>query len=218
MPRTFIAIIGLLFLAACNATPEAKPSVDYQLGDIIYQENFDNGAGDWEEFGYIETQFGVVNGTYAAISPGGGYITVTNQHVHSNVVIDVKLEQQSADNTASYGVVCRSQVANVNVGYYFLINGGGHYGIRIGDGGRIRMLVPWTEHQAINQDLGAINTMRVVCIDDYLALYINDTFVAEARYDWLKEGRTGFVVNSVESVTVAVQYDDLTIWEASLGD
>lgn len=217
MLRKILVILCLLFLAACNATsPEAKPSVEYQLGDIVYQNDFETDTGDWEAFGYAQIQFGISNGTYNAISSGGGYITVSNQDVESNVVIVVQVQQVSSDNNVSFGIVCRSQLADPNVGYYFMISGDGQYGIRLGDGRRVRPLVPWTTDSSIKQGQGAINNLRVVCIDDYLAFYINDKFVAETHYDWLKEGRTGFVVDAAKNVGVAVQYDNLKIWDASL--
>ena len=215
MSRNLIAIFCLLFLAACNATPDAKPSVDYQLGDIIYQTNFDE-LGDWEAFGYLEAQFGVSEGVYNIITPGGGYIPITNQHIHRNVVMEVKTEQRSPDNNIVYGIMCRSQLVNANIGYYFLITASGQYGIRVGEGDRVRMEVPWTEHPAIKTGLGATNLLRAVCIEDYLALYINDVFVAESRYDWLEEGVSAFVVNAAPEVTIAIQYDDFKIWDASL--
>jgi hypothetical protein len=205
-------LLCLLILVACN--PKAEPGVDYQLGELIYQDHFDANQG-WENFGYLDNEFGISEGVYNAISSGGGYITVTNEPLHSNVVIEVSVEQRSKDNNNSYGVVCRVQAVNTNIGYYFLISGNGEYGIRIGETGRIRVLVPWTEHPAIKRGMNQ-NKLRVVCIDDYLALYINDEFITEARYDWLTEGQLGFTVNSVAGVAVAIQFDDLKIWDASL--
>lgn len=212
MPRITMILLCLLILVACN--PKAEPGVDYQLGELIYQDHFDANQG-WENFGYLDNEFGISEGVYNAISSGGGYITVTNEPLHSNVVIEVSVEQRSKDNNNSYGVVCRVQAVNTNIGYYFLISGNGEYGIRIGETGRIRVLVPWTEHPAIKRGMNQ-NKLRVVCIDDYLALYINDEFITEARYDWLTEGQLGFTVNSVAGVAVAIQFDDLKIWDASL--
>src|SRR5690606_34501295 len=132
---------------------------------------------------------------YHAISSGGGYIPVTNNVTHRNVVIEVTAEQVGGTENSIYGVICRAQAANTAIGYYFLINSSGEYGIRIGESSQIRVFVPWTESKAIHTGL-ASNTLRVVCIDDYFAFYINDEFVAEARRDWLIEGSMGFVVNA----------------------
>ena len=209
---TLIALVLVLCLSACGSN--ATPSLNYELGDVIYTNNFDN-PDTWESFGLLDTQFGIGDGTYNAISPGGGYVVVTNSHVHQNVVIEVTASQSSTETTTSYGIECRAQVGNNSVGYYFMLSSSGRYGIRRGDGGRVVVLVEWTESNLINKGV-ATNKIRAVCIDDYLAMYVNDVFVAEARYDWLEEGNMGLVVNSPESTTIAVRFDDVTIWDASL--
>jgi hypothetical protein len=215
MLRIAIALLSILILAACLPSDTAEPTVEYQLGELIFQDNFDE-LGAWETFGFAETAFGVSEGVYNAISTGGGYITVANsEYVQGNVVMEVTTQQGSENNNNSYGIVCRAQAANTTVAYYFLISGDGEYGIRIGESTAIRVLVPWTESSAINQGQ-AQNTLRVVCIDDYLAFYINDQFIAEAWHDWLTVGSVGFTVNSQEGTLVAIQYDDLKIWEAEL--
>src|SRR5690606_2947733 len=116
-----------------------------------------------------------------------------------------------------YGIMCRAQAANPSIAYYFLLSGGGQFGIRIGESDRIRVFVPWSTHPAINSGM-ARNTLRAVCIDDYFALYINDRFVAEARQDWLTEGSMGLVVSASDEVGISAKFDDVTIWEASLAE
>lgn len=209
--RILIALFLMSILSACAG---AQASEQYELGEVIYTNNFDDPTS-WESFGLIQTQFGISNGTYNAVSPGGGYVTVTNSHVHRNVVMEVTAEQISSSDNTSYGIECRSQVANTSIGYYFMISSSGRYAIRLGEGSRVRVLVEWTESSAVNKGQ-AVNRLRAVCIDDYLAFYVNDIFVAETRYDWLVEGTMGFVVNSPESTEIAVKFDNVTIWEASL--
>ena len=64
-------------------------------------------------------------------------------------------------------------------GYYFLISGDGHYTIRWSNGRSLDDIIPVGYSDAIQRDAG--NRLRAVCIGDYLALWINDVFVAEAR-------------------------------------
>ena len=214
MRKILFAIFLLIVLAACGS--DASPTVDYELGELIYENTFDD-PNSWLTFGFVDTQFGITDGVYAAISAGGGYVSVTNYESHSNAVLEVTAEQFSSRNDTSYGIICRaqSQSNRDSIGYYFLISGSGQYGIRIGEAARIRVLVPWTDHPAINQGQ-AVNRIRAVCIDDYFALYINDRFVAEARHDWLEVGAMGLVVSSGEAVQIAVEFDDVRIWEAEL--
>lgn len=213
MNKALVIIILSVILAGC-ATDEAQPSVEIVLGDVIYENSFDDPTS-WETFGLIDTQFGISNGEYTAISAGGGYIPVTNGVSHRNVVMEVTAEQFAGSDTTIYGIMCRTHPRLTSIGYYFLINSAGSYGIRIGETDRIRVFVPWTEHPAINRALDT-NTIRAVCVDDYFALYINDQFIAEARHDWLEEGNMGLVISSPDGVEVAVKFDDVTIWDASI--
>ncbi|MGJ3239262.1 MAG: hypothetical protein ACFE0Q_11195 [Anaerolineae bacterium] len=215
MMKYLIALLlAILIVSAC--TPEDTPSasVAYVLGDVIYQNSFDD-PNSWESFGFMDTQFGIADGVYNAISSGGGYIPVTNRETHSNVVIEAQTALISGSAETVYGIICRAQSANTSVGYYFLIDGAGQFGIRIGEGNRIRVFVPWTRHPAVNAGI-AENTLRAVCIDDYFALYINGQFVAENRQDWLTEGQMGLVVSAPDGVGISAQFDNVTIWSAEL--
>lgn len=207
-----LMLIGVLI----GCTGE-QASVSYEIGDLIYENTFDD-PNSWESFGFVETQFGVVDGKYGAVSTGGGYIPVSNGETHSNAVLEATVTQVSSSTNTAFGVICRTQTANPNVGYYFLISSDGSFGIRVGETNRVRVLVPWTTHDVINTGQDSTNTIRAVCIDDYIAMYINGQFVAEERYDWLEQGTMSLVVSSPENVQVAAEFDDVTIYEATLND
>lgn len=208
-----LLLIAMAMMSACQAD-EASPTVTYQLGDLLYRNDFDD-PRTWESFGYLQTQFGISQGVYTAISPGGGYIAVSNDHLHDNAVLEVTAEQFSTQENSSYGIICRANPQQNSVGYYFLISASGRYGVRIGETDRVKVLVPWTAHPAINRGT-ATNHLRAVCLDDYLAFYVNDQFLVEARYDWLTSGNMALVVNSPDSVEIAVQFDSVTIHQAQL--
>jgi len=212
MRYSVLAALLIALLTACSTT--ARPTVDYEVGEVIYQNTF-NDPDSWTTFGFSQSQFGISDGTYNAISAGGGIVAVTNFHTHSNAVLEVTAEQISAFDDTGYGIICRAQSAQNAVGYYFLLSGSGRYGIRIGEEERVRVLVPWTDHPAINKGR-ATNRIRAVCIDDYFALYINDQFIAEARHDWLEAGLMGLAVTSNEGTEIGVVFDDVTIWQAEL--
>lgn len=214
----FILLIGIM--TACNTSPDApeapQASVAYTLGETIASYTFDDDL-TWQSFGLEIIQFGAWQGTYHAISAGGGYIWSLNYEEHSDVVMEVDVKSIVASDTGSYGVICRAHPSNNGMGYYFLLDGAGRYGIRRGDGTRVHVLTPWEEHPAIRNGVEVVNSLRVICIDDYLALYINGEFAAETRDDWFKSGMAGITANAIEGNPVAADFDDLTIWEAALG-
>ncbi|RMG89348.1 MAG: hypothetical protein D6712_01870, partial [Chloroflexi bacterium] len=62
---------------------------------------------------------------------------------------------------------------------------------------------------------GRPNQIRVVCLDDYLALYVNDTFITEVHDQFFQQGVVGLgVVTTSESDVLEVSFDDLRLWQA----
>jgi len=220
-----LAIILSSVLMACEpaeeSVPRPEPTVGYELGEIILETSFENAAG-FNTFAIGDVQMSAVDGEFQTIVPAGGYIWTLNNQNHQNVVMELTTEVLTPNEANSiHGVMCRAHPLDNGVGYYFLLRGDGYFGIRRGTGDNLLPMVNWTAHPAIRTERNDVNTLRIVCVEDYLALYINDQFAAETRYDWLQEGYTGFALNGAETDTdnvFAVAYDDLTIWEATLAD
>ena len=211
-----IHVILLSFLlAGCSS---AKSSVTLTEGDVLLQEDFaDENGSSFPSYAIGEDIiFGVADGVYTAIVTGGGYVWTLNNQTHDDVVIEVTMNKVSPNAEDTYGIICRAHSTNNGMGYYFLLDGAGRFGIRKGDGERIHVLVPWTESNAIRTGRGE-NTLRAVCVDDYLALYINGTFVAETRDSQYVEGLLGVVVTTTQE-RVAITYDNLTIREAAISN
>lgn len=100
-------------------------------------------------------------------------------------------------------------------GYLFLIQGSGSYAIMRSRGGDVRPLVDWTPSTFIHLGPDS-NEMRVVCIDDYLALYVNGEFMAEVTDDEYTSGQIGLVASASNVLGVRVEFDNLQVSEASL--
>ncbi len=214
----FLMLSGIL--AACGSTegPPPQPSVGFERGEIILETRFDDAAG-FNTFSMGAVQFAPVEGEFQAIAPGGGYIWTLNTQTHQDIVAELTMEVLTPEDERSiYGVMCRAHPNDNGVGYFFLLRGDGYFGIRRGTGDDMRPLVNWTPHPAIRTGRGQVNDLRVICVEDYLALYINDQFAGEARYDWLDEGLMGFALNGADESLIGVAYDNLTVWEATLTD
>jgi hypothetical protein len=111
--------------------------------------------------------------------------------------------------------MCRAAPANNGDGYYFMISGDGMYTLRRGSQDQVGALIEWTYSDAIQQHT-SINRIRSVCIDDYLALYINGQFVAETHDSYFIRGYTGLTAAVPEGGEVDVTFDQLKIWSAEL--
>ena len=204
-----VTLATFLFLAAC-----ASPSREYEAGAELLSESFNN-ASAWETYVSGNIDFQVNDGVYRVQTGDEGYIWGLNDDTHDNVVIQVTSTQTSSYDNNAYGVMCRSDESNNGDGYYFLISGDGYYTISKGEGDSVNQLVEWTSSSAINKGQDS-NTIRAVCINNYLALYVNDKFLAEIEDANYTSGFAGFAATAFEGGDVDVSFDNLTITAASL--
>ena len=105
-----------------------------------------------------------------------------------------------------------TQLANGD-GYLFLIQGNGRYAILRSRRRSITPLVNWTQSDKINQGPGQ-NELRAVCMDDYLALYVNGEFVADTTDTTYETGQVGVAATASNRLGVEVEFDNLTVHEA----
>jgi hypothetical protein len=129
----------------------------------------------------------------------------------TEVVVEAEVtEEATAPATAG------DEAVNNGDGYLFLVRGDGSYAIMRARGQVVRPLVNWGFSSAINQ--GAVaNHVRVVCVEDYLALYVNDQFVADATDDAYTRGQVGLAAAAVDRLGVRVEFDNLSISQAIPG-
>lgn len=207
-----IGLAALGALAGCNASP----TENVEFGDTLATVHFDSGA-DWET--YVnpaqKVEFTISDGSYQARAWDGGFTWTLNDDVHTDVVIQADVEQLSdyADN--AFGLMCRASPTNNGDGYFFFISGDGYYTLRRGAAREVLPIIQWTPTDAIQKGR-AINRIRIVCVDDYLALYVNGQFVDEARDSLFASGYAGLSAAVPEGGDVSVHFDDVVIREASL--
>src|SRR5262249_42925029 len=106
--------------------------------------------------------------------------------------------------------------ANNGDGYLFLVEGSGRFAIMRSRGRSITPLVNWTPSTAI-QTGPAENRIRAVCVGDYLAMYVNGTFVGDATDDTYTIGQVGLVGAAASRLGLQVDFDNLTVSAAKPG-
>jgi hypothetical protein len=107
------------------------------------------------------------------------------------------------------------QLANGD-GYLFLIQGNGTFAIMRSRGRTITPLVNWTQSSLIRPGPDR-NELRAVCMGDYLALFINGEFAADATDDTYTSGQIGLAASAASRLGVQVEFDDLVVHEAISG-
>lgn len=206
-----VVLLMILLLVACGG-----PSQEYETGDVLLTESFDESAA-WETYSSGPVDFRVSDGAYRVQTGDEGYIWGLNGKEHDNVVIEVTSTQHSSFENNAYGVMCRSDTSNNGDGYYFLISGDGYYAISKGEGDDVNELVGWTASSAINEGR-ATNTIRAVCIDNYLALYVNGKFIEETEDSDYSSGYAGFAATAFDGGDTDITFDNLTITAASFSN
>ena len=209
--RCAFAIL-LILLSGCDR----GPSANFTTGDVLLRETFET-ADDWDgrQAGYV--QIGVSNDAYRMQLDVNSYVRGFYQVArYDNVVIDVRAVTFSENDNNAFGIICRGERSEGRAsGYYFLIGSNGSYSIRKGEQEQVNGLFKWARSGAINQGV-ATNTIRAVCIDDYLALYVNGEFVADTRDNTYAQGAVGLTGAVEEGATLEVAFDDLIVLEGTL--
>lgn len=198
-----IAIAIIITLSGCIV---ARPSQSVELGEQVLSDSFDS-VGDWDTYDNGDILFEVRGGLFRLDIPAGGYYQSFNHQPHADVILEIDALALSRDSSNGYGVMCRAD--GNGDGYYFLLGSDGSASIRRGQGRQITPLMAWTKHSAI-RGLGQTNTLRAVCVGDYLGLWVNGEFIGETRDSLYRSGMTGIVgVTARAGQRLTVDFDNL---------
>ena len=219
-----LLILALIVLAtSCQPIVERlrsghAPSVGYRYLDLVYSDQFDS-AGNWTSYdGGESLRMAVEDGAYKIMLAARQYVWTQLPFATEDVVIEAEVRQLSDFDHNAYGIACRLDPANSGRGYYFLISGDGYFSIRWSNGRSLDVVVSAKPSSIIYRG-ASTNRIRAICVGDYLALWINDQFVAEARDNRASEGAVGLsAVMNYTGRAVEVAFDDLKIWRSTLSE
>lgn len=183
------------------------------LNDLLLFDDFED-ADDWviiedDEGSEIEVDDGIVY----TISPEGAIYPalILSEQTFGDTVVQAEITFEDGDENNAYGLICRS--SDFGRGYHFNISADGFYTVWVTDGEAYRTIVEWERDTAIN--VNATNTMTAVCIDDYLAFYVNDALLVDL-YDSIYEiGAIGLSAFTFEDDS-ELSFDNIYIWDAAL--
>ncbi len=106
--------------------------------------------------------------------------------------------------------------SNNGDGYLFMVQGNGRYAILRSQGHKITPLVNWATSDVIKMG-AAQNRIKAICAGNYLALYVNDKFLADTSDDLYTKGQVGLVGASAGRTGMIVTFDNLTVFQAKSG-
>ena len=209
------ALMGLLAACGGDNDPEIEQSSLLQA-DEAYTYSFDTEETEFETGSFGTSQLSVTDGRYLVTSHserGNHYLVGANNNLElKNVAVRVDATPINGDENNWYGVVCRTH--GNDIGYAALISSDGFWSIaRISESnGRqwLEYLTDWQENDNINRDNS--NQLLVYCVDDYIALYVNDKFLGDHRDgDYDLSGGVGFLAGGAENDTVTVAFDNVEV-------
>ncbi len=211
----------LLAFAACAPAIEPVvgvrgPTRSVRAGQELANYSFLE-AASWDLF---DLQGGVARATLErnalvlSVDGGLGYLTAGNNVRHRDVLVNATVRQTEGLLGNGFGLLCRAD--KVGNGYWFLLSSRGEYSIQVASAAREDPfpLVPWRYHSVIRQGLQA-NDLRIVCADNYLALLINDVFVAEVFDDEFGEGELAVVLGA-SGRRASASFDDIRVRAATV--
>lgn len=210
----FEVIAALILMMFGCAAPLSQP---YVLSDILLDETFDT-PSTWDEYDAADqgVDLRVRGGVYRGAIRGGSYVFGLHSQFHTDVAIETTAQVLQETRSNGFGLICRADPSQDGDGYYFLIGSDGSYTIRRGAGREVEALIPWTRSSVINTGIGR-NRIRAICIGSYLALYVNDHFIDSVQDTRYTNGVAGLAFVSPGDDVLIVEYEDILMWEASLG-
>lgn len=193
----------VMMLTACAG---GRPSQDIQTGDLILSDDFD-AAGRWDTYDSGDIVLEVADGIFRLDVPSGGYYLALDNRPQTDVILDIDARALTADRSNGYGLICRADDAGD--GYYFLLGSDGSATIRRGRGREVESLLAWTKTNAVMTG-SARNSLRAVCVGDYLALWVNGQFIGEAFDSLYSGGSTAIVgITTRTGERLTVDFDRL---------
>lgn len=205
-----------LYLLVFAQAAQAQTLERFTLGELLQEERFE-ATKNWEEVKDTTSDVlaGVLDGAYVVSVDATGYMLGLDSVAYDDTIIDADANLMTADPLGQYGIACRIDPTTRN-GYLFVITADGVYDIvRADDDGPTRL-----RYGRLERSAGLVDTrLRAVCVDDYLAFYVNDQLVAEARDSAYRQGMTAMVASAVPAVAppVTASFDNVVIHEALPG-
>ena len=215
--------------------------VPANAGELIFVSTFDDNDDDWIQDQSLDQSVEIINGVMqiSLNSVQGAFTTTETYFDNFDISVETRVtvgefDERSAD---GYGLIFR--LVDQSNFYAFYINNDGAYRIiRVIDNFS-QNLSTWLETDAINNDLGSINVLRVVGYDDHFQFYVNgelmelcipddpsaiSTFVngeclrgsmqTTLTDASLRSGRLGLIVDLVSAVEtgLSIDFDNVVVY------
>ncbi len=211
MHRSLIVLLASMLLFGCSLPALVAPTSHPESGAILFKDDFSSPASGWDHTKFAE---GVMD------YDGGGYRMLVNaadlnfwSSPHKDFT-DVRVEADAGTlggpDENRIGLICRSTGSN----YYFLIiSSDGYYGLGLFKDGVATLLdqEEMTLSTAIRKGL-AINHLRLDCIGDTVAGFVNGFELGQVHDATLKHGDVGLLAGTFKQAGADIVFDNFVVF------
>ncbi len=213
-------VLGLIGVACTNNDPTIEKSeieIDTASAQVF---SFDSSTDGFNTDRFGASSIELADGAYQLTSfseTGNHYLVGQNPDIAlKNVVIEVTINPIAGQENNWFGVVCRTNVDDT--GYALLISSDGFWSIaevkQSGNRQFLEYLRQWRENDNIRKD--GPNTLMAYCVEDYLALYVNNEFLGDYQDSSLdRVGGVGFLAGGAQDDQVIVAFEDARVSSAA---
>ncbi len=187
--------------------------VEIDLEDVLLVETWDD-LGEWDELDGDGYSSEVDDDRYVMQEDAGLLAWGSNRTEHEDVVMHVEIERLSDGESSAFGMMCRVDPDNLSDGYSFIIASDGAYSIGYWDDDGYNPLLNDDFESSSDIDNDESYGMTIVCVGEYLALYVDGELIDEVEDDTFDEGYAGMAAISFDDDGIEVAFDNLVIWEA----
>jgi hypothetical protein len=226
-PPRLLILVGLALIVLClcaggaliwwitNGEPATGPTNgEPELGDLLYEEDFEDPATGWTISTDDDTSVGYTDGEYRIAIYTQDYMAWGNPEPGlelANFTLEVDVRQVDGPLDNNFGLIFRLQEEPEDF-YWFQISGDGYYSVDRNIEDEWSTVLPWKESNAVNQGVGATNHMRITCSGDQCSLYVNDKHLTDMTDDTLSGGSIGLAAGAFDETGVIVHFDNLKVY------
>ncbi|MGJ3237481.1 MAG: hypothetical protein ACFE0Q_02130 [Anaerolineae bacterium] len=211
----FFGVILALLVACLPRHNPSYPPQDVTIGERLLNETFTH-IGTWSRYQTDEYSATIMQGGYQLLlNVQGQYIWGSDGTLYTDTVLDIDVHWSDQGTDAIAGVICRLHPDDGR-GYYVVVSESGAFSIRYIAHNTDDALVHWQSHENIPQT-GAFQ-MRVICVEDEIALYINGRYIDGVRDRRLRDGQIGLALGMPMQArgSALVTFDNLRVWRGNL--
>jgi hypothetical protein len=205
----FLTVVLAAAGLACNAltsasTPTKAPPLSTpsdNAGKVLIRDDFTDRSTGWGTGTHVDSSVEYAGGLAMKVFKTHYFVSSTpNKRAYQDIHIEVTIENKSAEDLATFGVICDKQ-ATAEGYYYFAISPNGEYGISKAAAGKDDVVLTnngnWSVSNWIPKNAKTYK-VGVDCGKGMLTLYVEGRKIASVQDDTYTKGAVGLFAWSGE--------------------